>query len=55
MVTEKEKKPQETREADKERKPERRPPNPNEAHEGMPGYGQPPEEVRQDKLPEQKW
>jgi hypothetical protein len=49
------KKPQETREADTERKFERKPPAPNEAHEGLPGYGQPPEEVREKKLPDQKW
>jgi hypothetical protein len=56
MATEQEKKkPQETREAGTERKFERKPPAPNEAHEGTPGYGQPPEEVREKHLPEQNW
>lgn len=56
MATEKEKNPKEVREAGTERtRPERKPPAPNESREGMPGYGQPPEEVREDKLPEQKW
>jgi hypothetical protein len=56
MATDKERKPQETtREADTEREGERRDTHPNEALEGMPGYGQPPEEVRRKKLPEQKW
>ncbi len=43
-------KPREARE-DVERKPS----NPSEAHEGMPGYGQAPEDVREKKLPEQNW
>jgi hypothetical protein len=56
MATEKEKKPQETtREADTERKFERKPPSPNESREGMPGYGQPPEDIREKQLPDQKW
>ncbi|HYO54694.1 hypothetical protein [Archangium sp.] len=55
MATEKEKKPQETREADTERKVERKLDNPQESHEGMPGYGQPPGEVREKQLPDQKW
>ena len=29
--------------------------NPKEALEGEPGYGEPPSEVRRDKLPEQDW
>ncbi|QSQ27383.1 hypothetical protein JY651_21810 [Pyxidicoccus parkwayensis] len=34
----------------------RLPPKPDEAREdGMPGYGQPDEEVREKGLPEQKW
>lgn len=32
-----------------------KPPGADEAKEGMPGYGQPPEEVREKPLPEQKW
>jgi len=55
MATEKEQKPQETREADTERKVERGPDKPQESHEGMPGYGQPPDGVREKKLPDQKW
>ncbi|QRN93921.1 hypothetical protein JRI60_32830 [Archangium violaceum] len=55
MATEQEKKPQETREADTERKDERRQTTPKESHEGIPGYGQAPEDVREKKLPEQKW
>jgi hypothetical protein len=56
MATKTEKKPQETtREAGTEREGERRETNPKEPLEGMPGYGQPPEEVRKDKLPDQKW
>lgn len=55
MATEQEKKPQETREADKEGRFERKPASPNEPHEGMPGYGQPPEDVREKHLPEQNW
>ena len=55
MATEQEKKPQETREADTERKDERKSSNPHEAHEGMPGYGQPPDNVREKPLPDQKW
>ncbi|MGZ3461419.1 MAG: hypothetical protein ACXU86_23250 [Archangium sp.] len=55
MATEKEKKPREAREAGTERKPERKPPAPGESREGLPGYGQPPEEVREQQLPEQKW
>ncbi|MBJ6764267.1 hypothetical protein JGU66_26120 [Myxococcaceae bacterium JPH2] len=34
---------------------ERHPPKPGEAKEGIPGYGQPDEEVREQKLPEQDW
>jgi hypothetical protein len=55
MPTEKEQKPQETREADTERKDDIRQDNPKEAHEGSPGYGQPPGEVRENQLPDQKW
>ncbi len=56
MATEQETKPQETREADAERKEEQKPSSsPKEAHEGAPGYGQPPEDVRENKLPEQDW
>jgi hypothetical protein len=52
MATEKkEQKPQETREADTERKQDK----PQEAHEGSPGYGQPPGDVREKQLPDQKW
>ena len=53
MVKEKkqERKPEETREADAERPQSR----PQESHEGSPGYGQPPEEVRDKPLPDQKW
>ena len=42
------------REASEEQQ-ERRQTNPSESHEGMPGYGQAPEEVREKKLPDQKW
>ncbi|HEX8818814.1 MAG TPA: hypothetical protein VF794_02715 [Archangium sp.] len=57
MATEQEKKPQElTREADTDRKSEGKPStSPHESHEGMPGYGQPPGEVREKQLPDQKW
>jgi hypothetical protein len=55
MATEKEQKPQEKREADKQGRFERKPANPNEPREGMPGYGQPPDEVREKQLPDQKW
>ena len=55
MATEKEQKPRETREADTERKVERKPAGPNEAREGIPGYGQPPEDIREKMLPDQKW
>jgi hypothetical protein len=41
------------REASEEQ--ERRQTNPSESHEGMPGYGQAPAEVREKKLPDQKW
>lgn len=56
MATEKktqqpEQKPRERREAHTERKPA----SPHESREGMPGYGQPPEEVREQHLPEQEW
>jgi hypothetical protein len=34
---------------------ERKPPKVDEAKEGLPGYGQPPEEVREKQLPDQKW
>ncbi|RKG92154.1 hypothetical protein [Corallococcus terminator] len=41
----------ETRQGD-----ERLPPKPGEAKEdGMPGYGQPDPEVREEGLPDQKW
>ncbi|WP_199728908.1 hypothetical protein [Corallococcus sp. CA053C] len=33
----------------------RRPPKADEAKEGMPGYGQPDKEVREERLPDQKW
>lgn len=46
-----EQKPQETREADTEKKPSQN----GESREGMPGYGQPPEDVRETHLPDQKW
>jgi hypothetical protein len=55
MATENEKKQQETREATPERKFERKPPAPNEFRAGIPGYGQPPEDIREQQLPEQKW
>ena len=55
MATGKEQKPRESREADTERKVERESDKLQESHEGMPGYGQPPEEVREKKLPDQKW
>jgi hypothetical protein len=55
MANEKEQKPQETREAGTERQVEHKPDNPKEAHEGSPGYGQPPGEVRENQLPDQKW
>jgi hypothetical protein len=57
MATEQEKKPQEsTREANPERESERKPStSPKESHEGMPGYGQPPGDVRENQLPDQKW
>ena len=55
MATQKEQKPQETREADTERKVEREQDKPQESHEGIPGYGQPPDEVREKQLPNQKW
>jgi hypothetical protein len=32
---------------------EQQPPAPDLSHEGMPGYGQPPEEIRHGQLPEQ--
>ncbi len=34
---------------------ERKQTNPSESHEGMPGYGQAPAEVREKQLPDQKW
>ncbi|MCY1076980.1 hypothetical protein [Archangium lansingense] len=55
MATEKERKSQETREASTERKFERKPPSPDEAREGIPGYGQPPEDLREKQLPDQQW
>ncbi|HYO69444.1 MAG TPA: hypothetical protein VEU33_25540 [Archangium sp.] len=55
MPTQKEQKPQETREADTERKVEQQPDKIQESHEGLPGYGQPPGEVREKQLPDQKW
>ncbi|MFE8597469.1 hypothetical protein KYC5002_18350 [Archangium violaceum] len=60
MATRKEQKPQETREADTESKVERGPDNLQEpripeSHQGLPGYGQPPDEVREKQLPDQKW
>lgn len=33
----------------------RRPSKASDAKEGMPGYGQPDEQVREKSLPEQKW
>ena len=45
-------KPRETREAEPERKPST---GVQESREGLPGYGQPDEEVRDKQLPEQKW
>ncbi len=51
----KERKEQEQpRKAGTEQRPERRADNVDQAKEGMPGYGQPPEEVRK-PLPDQKW
>ena len=44
---------QKPREAQQER--ESKPSNPAESREGMPGYGQPPEDVRERQLPDQKW
>ncbi len=55
MANQEQKKPQEQREAQPERESERQPSKPQESHEGMPGYGQPPDEVRTGKLPDQKW
>ena len=55
MANQDEKKPQEKRETQPERESERQPSRPQESHEGMPGYGQPPDEVRERKLPNQKW
>lgn len=49
------KKPQPTREAQPDRDAERKPSAPQESHEGVPGYGQPPEPVRERQLPDQKW
>lgn len=43
-----------TREAGPEQTPEKKADNADQAKEGMPGYGQPPEEVRK-PLPDQKW
>jgi len=55
MATEKERKEQQPRKADMDREmPERKADNADQAKEGMPGYGQPPEEVRK-PLPDQKW
>lgn len=42
---------EERRHAERERKP----PSPHETREGMPGYGQPEEDVRWKQLPEQEW
>ncbi|WP_395849963.1 hypothetical protein [Cystobacter fuscus] len=55
MANQDQKKPQEQREAQPERETERQPSKPQESHEGMPGYGQPPDEVRKGWLPDQKW
>jgi hypothetical protein len=56
MANQQEQKPQESREAGTEREVENKPSTtPREAHEGSPGYGQPPEDVREKKLPDQKW
>ncbi len=55
MATQKEQKPQETREADTERKVEHDPDKIQESHEGSPGYGPPPGDVREKQLPDQKW
>jgi hypothetical protein len=55
MANQEQKKPQEQREAQPERESERQPSKLQESHEGMPGYGQPPDEVRGSKLPDQKW
>lgn len=41
--------------AEREERPDARPDLPQESHEGMPGYGQPPADVREKKLPDQKW
>lgn len=40
---------------EEKRHAERKPPSPQETREGMPGYGQPEEEVRWKHLPEQEW
>jgi hypothetical protein len=55
MAKQEQKKPQEQREAHPEREAEPRPSTSQESHEGLPGYGQPPEQVRERKLPDQKW
>jgi hypothetical protein len=51
----KERKQQEQpRKADTEQMPEKKADNADQAKEGMPGYGQPPDEARK-PLPDQKW
>jgi hypothetical protein len=45
-------KPRENRQADSERESTQREP---ESHNGQQGYGQAPQEVREKRLPEQKW
>ncbi|SEU31880.1 hypothetical protein [Stigmatella erecta] len=45
---------EQTREAGPEQTPQKKADNADQAKEGMPGYGQPPEEVRK-PLPNQKW
>jgi hypothetical protein len=46
--------PQQPREAAPEQTPQKHADNADQAKEGMPGYGQPPKEVRK-PLPDQKW
>ena len=50
----KQQKEQQPRQAGTEQMPEKKGDNADRAKEGMPGYGQPPEEVRK-PLPDQKW
>lgn len=42
-------------EREQERRDEARPERTDEGREGTPGYGQPPSEVREKTLPDQKW